>query len=118
MLKPYELRARHFGWDSLPKPATAAEATAYLLDRGLRAQGIVSLDSICHLDAPSKPAVHRLIERRGRRQKIGPGAPQGAPKDAHWAVPETPENNEYNTGQGVAPPFILSPFDPRITPSQ
>ncbi|MEA2882433.1 MAG: hypothetical protein QOH32_1689, partial [Bradyrhizobium sp.] len=27
----------------------------YLLDRALRAQGVVSLDSICHLDAPAKP---------------------------------------------------------------
>src|SRR6202789_2486405 len=46
MLKTYELMARHFGWDKPPKPASAAEVTAYLLDRGLRAQGVVSLDSI------------------------------------------------------------------------
>jgi len=55
MLKTYELTTRHFGWDRLPKAASASEETAYLLDRALRAQGIVSLDSICHLDAPSKP---------------------------------------------------------------
>src|SRR5262249_34748861 len=61
MLKTYELMERHFGWDRLPKAASAGEATAYLLDRALRSQGVVSLDSICHLDAPSKPAVRKLI---------------------------------------------------------
>ena len=55
MLKTYELMERHFGWNKPPKPATATERFNYLLDRALRAQGVVSLDSICHLDAPSKP---------------------------------------------------------------
>src|ERR1700758_2850233 len=47
MLKTYELMARHFGWDQPPnhppKPASAREIIHYLLDRALRAQGIVSL---------------------------------------------------------------------------
>ena len=64
MLKTYELMTRHFGWDKPPKPASPREIAAYLLDRSLRSQGIVSLDSICHLDAPSKEAVRRLIEAR------------------------------------------------------
>src|ERR1700688_5222687 len=51
MLKTYELMARHFGWDKPPKGASARETTAYLLDRCVRAQGVVSLDSVCHLDA-------------------------------------------------------------------
>ena len=67
MLKTYELMTRHFGWDRPPKPASSSEGTAYLLDRALRAQGVVSLNSICHLDAPSKAAVRRLIEARVRR---------------------------------------------------
>ena len=61
MLKTYELMHRHFGWDKPPKPAPASARTAYLLDRALRSQGVVSLDSICHLDAPSKKAVRGLI---------------------------------------------------------
>src|ERR1700730_16137068 len=32
MLKTYELMTRHFGWDKLPKPASATEVSAYLLD--------------------------------------------------------------------------------------
>lgn len=111
MLKTYELMTRHFGWDKPPKPASATEVTAYLLDRALRAQGLVSLDSICHLDAPSKAAVRRLIEARGRRKELVAVALEGAGKQEHWARPETLEN----AGEG-APELvhILSPFDPLI----
>jgi uncharacterized protein len=111
MLKTYELIERHFGWDRPPKPASNAETTAYLLDRALRAQGIVSLDSICHLDAPSKPAVRRLIEARLRRGELLPVALEGAGNREHWTTPETLEN----AGEG-APDLvhILSPFDPLI----
>src|SRR5215475_11923403 len=45
MLKTYELMQRHFRWDKPPKGASATETAGYLLDRALRAQGVVSLDS-------------------------------------------------------------------------
>ena len=111
MLKTYELMARHFGWDSPPKPASAREITGYLLDRALRAQGLVSLDSICHLDAPSKPAIRRLIEARVRRRELVPVALEGAGKQEHWALPETLETTG---GTAAEPVHILSPFDPLI----
>jgi uncharacterized protein YcaQ len=114
MLKTYELTTRHFGWDRLPKAASASEETAYLLDRALRAQGIVSLDSICHLDAPSKPLVHRLIERRVRRKELVPVALEGAGKAAHWAAPETLQLDRNDNSEGPALVHILSPFDPLI----
>ncbi len=44
MLKTYELTGRHFGWDKAPRAATEREVVDYLLDRALRAQGIVSLE--------------------------------------------------------------------------
>jgi uncharacterized protein YcaQ len=111
MLKTYEVTARHFGWDRPPKPATAREASAYLLDRALRAQGLVSLDSICHLDAPSKKAVRSLIEARVRRKELVPVAIEGAGKQEHWARPEALEP----IGEGdAALVHILSPFDPLI----
>src|SRR5712675_3441491 len=91
MLKTYQLMERHFGWDRPPKPASGSEATAYLLDRALRAQGLVSLDSICHLDAPNKPSVRRLIETRVRRNELVPVALEGAGKQEHWARPDTLE---------------------------
>lgn len=111
MLKTYDLMARHFGWDKLPTPASVSEATGYLLDRALRAQGLVSLDSICHLDAPSKPGVRRLIAARVRRGELVPVALEGAGKQEHWARPEALEASGENASEPV---HILSPFDPLI----
>jgi uncharacterized protein YcaQ len=111
MLKTYELMQRHFGWNSPPKPASATETTAYLLDRALRAQGVVSLDSICHLDAPGKASVRRLIEARIRRDELVPIALEGAGKQEHWARPETLEASG-EAASGLV--HILSPFDPLI----
>jgi uncharacterized protein YcaQ len=102
---------RHFGWDKPPKGASATEATAYLLDRALRAQGIVSLDSICHLDAPNKPSVRRLIEARIRRNELVPVVLEGAGKQQHWARPETLQNSGCKASELA---HILSPFDPLI----
>jgi hypothetical protein len=111
MLKTYDLIGRHFGWDKPPKSATLDEVTAYLLDRALRAQGVVSLDSTCHLDAPNKKAVRRLIDRRVRRGELVPVALDGAGKQDHWAALPVLE-----TKRDAAPPLvhILSPFDPLI----
>lgn len=111
MLKTYDLLLRHFGWDKLPKAATATETTAYLLDRALRSQGIVSLDSICHLYASAKPAMRKLIEARIRRGELIPVALDGAGKQEHWAVPETLEGKREGESGLV---HILSPFDPLI----
>jgi len=111
MLKTYELIGRHFGWDRPPKAATGSEVAAYLLDRGLRSQGVVSLDSICHLDAPSKPGVRRVIESRVRHGELVPVALEGAPKQEHWTSPAALEEKS-----GIAPDLvhILSPFDPLV----
>jgi hypothetical protein len=110
MLKTYELMDRHFGWDRLPTSASVREITGYLLDRSLRAQGVVSLDSICHLDAPSKKSVRRLIEARVRRKELVPVALEGAGKQEHWATPAMLETAD---GAGECA-HILSPFDPLI----
>ncbi|WP_051382272.1 winged helix DNA-binding domain-containing protein [Bradyrhizobium sp. Tv2a-2] len=111
MLKTYELINRHFGWETPPKAASTAEVAAYLLDRSLRSQGLVSLDSICHLDAPSKPGVRRLIEARVRRGELVSVALEGAAKQEHWVSPAALEERTE-----VAPTLvhILSPFDPLI----
>jgi uncharacterized protein len=111
MLKTYELMARHFGWDKPPKAASVAEAMSYLLDRALRAQGIVSLDSICHLDAPSKKAILRLIAQRVRRNELVPVALEGAGKQEHWARPQVLQQAREADSELV---HILSPFDPLI----
>lgn len=111
MLKTYDLLPRHFGWDRLPKAATASEVFGYLLDRALRSQGIASLDSICHLDAPSKAGVRKLIEARVRKGALMPVALEGAGKQEHWATPEMVEATENEPRDLV---HLLSPFDPLI----
>jgi uncharacterized protein len=110
MLKTYELMGRHFSWERLPKAASESERTAYLLDRALRSQGIVSLDSICHLDAPRKAAIARLIGARVRRTELVQVAIEGA-KFAHWARPET---LDATCGPVEDIVHILNPFDPLV----
>ncbi len=110
MLKTYELIERHFGWNEKPRAASEAQILAYLLDRALRAQGVVSLDSVCYLDARHKPGIRALIERRVRRRELAPVRIVGLERIEHWARPE----------QLAAPPaeaepvHILSPFDPLV----
>jgi uncharacterized protein YcaQ len=111
MLKTYELMTRHFGWEKAPKPASTSEVAAYMLDRSLRSQGVVSLDSICHLDAPSKAAVRRVIETRVRKKELLAVAIEGAGKQEHWLRPETLETQREDAAPLV---HILSPFDPLI----
>jgi len=111
MLKTYELMSRHFGWDKPPKGASPTEVTGYLLDRALRAQGLVSVDSTCHLDSPSKAAIRRLIEARVRRGELIPVALEGAGKQEHWTQPAMWETAGHDAQELV---HILSPFDPLI----
>jgi uncharacterized protein YcaQ len=111
MLKTYELMNRHFGWQRPPKAASEKEFVDYLLDRALRSQGVVSLDSVCHLDARRKPAVRRLIETRMRRNELVPVEIEGAGKLEHWARQETLDTVVEPAEDLV---HILSPFDPLI----
>jgi uncharacterized protein YcaQ len=108
MVKTYELADRHFGWPPRPRPATERQTLDYLLDRALRSQGIVSLDSVCYMDAPRKKPMAALIEVRVRRRRLVPLAIKGA--KPHWATPDAlaealPEADRVH---------ILSPFDPLI----
>ena len=109
MVKTYDLMGRHF--ETLPRPATDRHVVAYKLDRALRSQGVVSLDSICHLDAPSKAAVKQLIDSRVRRKLLVPVTIEGAEKVAHWAEPSVLDSLASEPPTLV---HILSPFDPLI----
>jgi uncharacterized protein len=111
MLKTYELMTRHFGWDRLPRAATEKETLNYLLDRALQSQGIVSVESICHLDAPRKPAMRRLVESRVRRKELIPVQLEGAGQSLHWVGPDTLDAIPDAAQEQV---HILSPFDPLI----
>src|SRR6202789_809935 len=91
MLKTYELMERHFDWEQKPKPASERQILDYLLDRALRSQGVVSLESICHLDAKRKAAIRGLIEARRRVGRLAPVAIEGAGTIEHWAEPSVLE---------------------------
>jgi uncharacterized protein len=111
MLKTYDLIERHFGWEKPPRAATENEYLDYILARALRAQGIVSLDSVVFLDKKRKPALRKLIERKVRRKELIPFALEGAGKTEHWAEPAAlDERREPEAGLV----HILSPFDPLI----
>jgi uncharacterized protein YcaQ len=71
---------------------------------------VVSLDSVCHLDAPRKKQVARVIERRVRRGELVPVALEGAGKHEHWAAPEV----LAAAREPSRLVHILSPFDPLI----
>jgi uncharacterized protein YcaQ len=112
MLKTYELATRHFGWERLPKAASEKEILGYRLDRALRSQGVVSLDSVCYLEPRLKPGMRALIEARMRRKELLPIALDEAGKQEHWARPETLETRPEPGTAGMV--HILSPFDPLV----
>ena len=115
MLKTYELMERHFGWDTdparRPKPATVRQVLDYLIDRALRSQGIVTLDSICHLVPSLKGAVRERIEVRMRKKEILAVDVEEAGKVEHWARPKA---LEAVSAAPVELVHILSPFDPLV----
>ena len=113
MLKTYDLMGRHFGWDTgrpAPRAATARQILEYKLDRAIRSQGVVGLESICHLDAPSKKPIAELIERRVRARSLVPVVIESCEKVAFWSTPDILDRLPAELGRV----HILSPFDPLI----
>ena len=111
MLRTYELTDRHFGWETLPKPATERQIAAYLLDTAVRAQGIVSIDSVVHIRTNVRPQIKALIESRVRKKELVPVDLEGSGKSQHFVPPDLLEAQHH------APPglvHILSPFDPMV----
>ena len=89
----------------------------YLLDRALRAQGVVSLDSICYMDAPRKKPMAALIEARVSRRRLVPGrdrGPEAALGDPRGARRPTSRDRprrtssrrstRWSSSAGVSPP--------------
>ena len=110
MLKTYDLTERHFGWER-PKPASDTQYAGYLLDRALRSQGVVSLDSICYGGLKWKPKVQSLINGAVRRRELVPVEIEGGEGVRHWASPAAFERQEAVPAERV---HILSPFDPLV----
>jgi uncharacterized protein YcaQ len=111
MLKTYELTERHFGRER-PKPASDTQYAQYLLDRALRSQGIVSLDSICYGGLKWKAKVQTLINGAVRRKELLPVEIEGGDGVKHWVTPEMLEQAPVGAVDGRV--HILSPFDPLV----
>ena len=111
MLKTYELTERHFGAER-PKSASDTQYAQYLLDRALRSQGIVSLDSICYGGLKWKAKVLSLINGAVRRKELLPVEIEGGEGLKHWVSPETLEQVRAGAAEGRV--HILSPFDPLV----
>lgn len=109
MLKQYDLTSRHFGWDQTPKAASQKEYIDYVLERALRSQGIVSLDSVCHLYPKQKSEVKKVIDRLVKKNELVEVQLSGE-SVMHWMKPELAET-EIEPSQRT---HILSPFDPLI----
>ena len=110
MVKTYDLIERHFGWEKSPRAATERQVTTYLLERALRSQGLVSLDSICHLNARAKGPVKALIDARVKNGQLVPVRIEGGEQTQLWARKEALEQ----AGPMAPRVHILSPFDPLI----
>ncbi|MGH8299478.1 MAG: winged helix-turn-helix domain-containing protein [Steroidobacteraceae bacterium] len=115
MLKSYELTARHFGWERLPRSATRRETLSHVIDRASRSQGLVSLDSICYGGIARRVAIRPLIESKVRRGELIPIDFDGAGPCQHWAPPEALDCKIEISPMRV---HILSPFDPLVCQRQ
>jgi uncharacterized protein YcaQ len=111
MLKSYELTTRHFGWERLPRAATPRETLSHVVDRALRSQGLVSLDSICYGGIARRAEIRQLIETRVRRGELIPVDFDGAGPSQHWVQPQTLDHKIEIAPLRV---HILSPFDPLV----
>lgn len=109
MLKKYELADRHFDWIEKPRAAREQEITDYLIDRSLRSQGAVSLESICHLAASRKPGVLSRLHGRELRGELVRIHVNELEVD-YWAKPE--DLREVLAESDLC--HLLSPFDPLV----
>lgn len=111
MVKTYELTDRHFGWPPRPRPATPGQVLDYLIDRAIRSQGIVSVDSVTYGVRNIKPAIKALLEKRERAKKLVRATIEGVERVPHWVTPEALAEADAPLPDTV---HILSPFDPLI----
>ena len=109
MLKKYELSGRHFNWPKKPKAATRTEVNNYMIDRALKSQALVNIDSICHLEkALRKTEVKKLLADRVKKGQLLEVAVKDKEKQIYFIEPEAFETKLKPSNQV----HILSPFDP------
>ncbi|MDG0815950.1 winged helix-turn-helix domain-containing protein [Bdellovibrio svalbardensis] len=112
MLKKYELPDRHFGWTKRPKAASAAEVFEYHIDRALRSQGVVSVESISYMQKVAhKKEILKRLEARVRQGGLMPVQVEGVEKVQFWMEPSHLDEGIDDANDLT---HILSPFDPLV----
>ncbi len=110
MLKKYDLTGKHFDWKTKPKMATEAECCNYMLERSLKSQGIISIESICYLEPKMKQAIGQLIEEKVKLNELLEIKVEQIEKERFYVKPETLDQKNLRSKRT----HILSPFDPLI----
>ncbi|UXR66206.1 winged helix DNA-binding domain-containing protein [Bdellovibrio bacteriovorus] len=112
MLKKYELTDRHFDWEKRPKAATLKDVTEYKIDRALKSQGVIGLDSAAYMEkAAPKKEILKAIEVRVRKGTLIPVQVKDLERIHFWAEPELLEASADAVSNLT---HILSPFDPLV----
>ncbi len=109
MVKSYELIDRHFGWPPRPRAATPSQVAEYLLDRAIRAQGLISAASVMYPWLRFSPEIAKLVESRVRRKQLVPVS-IGDDPTLHFATPQVLDDAPFDPELV----HVLSPFDPLI----
>ena len=112
MLKKYELFDRHFNFQKKLAIPNETARINYLIDRSLKSQGVVSLESICHLNNSDKKSVFKTLEQRVKSHQLVPLALENSANWKHWTRPELLEAPGPEISDDHA--FLLSPFDPLV----
>lgn len=110
MLKKYDLTGRHFDWKVRPKMTTEAEYCNYLLERSLKSQGIINIDSVCYLEPKMKQSIGQLIEKKIKSKELLEIKIEQIDKEIFYIQPEALEQKNSRSDRT----HILSPFDPLI----
>ena len=110
ILKKYDLTGRHFDWKAKPKMATEAEYCNYLIERSLKSQGIINIDSVCYLEPKMKQPIGQLIERKIKSNELLEIKIEKIEKEIFYVQPETLDQKNSRSDRT----HILSPFDPLI----
>jgi uncharacterized protein len=111
MVKEYEITNRHFRWNQPPAPASPGEIGEYVLRRGLRAQGLVSLSSLTFLRPKQKLIVRMAIDHFQEKGEIEKVVVNGLEGEEFWVKPEELSGFKQSPQERV---HILSPFDPLV----
>ncbi|MFZ3229684.1 MAG: crosslink repair DNA glycosylase YcaQ family protein [Pseudobdellovibrio sp.] len=110
IIKKYALTKKHFNWNSKPKATTKNEYANYILQRALKSQGIISLESACYLEKEMKKSISELIQEKIKTHELIEIELIQAKNCKFYINPEIFEK-KIKPSQLT---HILSPFDPLL----